>query len=65
MRVTPLRIAAMVSVSVLVSVDDDSDAVGELVMLVHALSIEDIEDTSVEVPVEQLVDRIQWSDQLK
>jgi len=60
-----LRIAAMVSVSVLVSVDDDSDAVGELVMLVHALSIEDIEDTSVEVPVEQLVDRIQWSDQLK
>ncbi len=65
MRVTPLRIAAMVSVSVLVSVDDDSDAVGELVMLVHALSIEDIEDTSVEVPVEQLADRIQWSDQLK
>lgn len=60
-----MRIAAMVSVSVLVSVDDDSDAVGELVMLVHALSIEDIEDTSVEVPVEQLVDRIQWSDQLK
>ncbi len=55
----------MVSVSVLVSVDDDSDAVGELVMLVHALSIEDIEDTSVEVPVEQLADRIQWSDQLK
>ncbi|KAI9874093.1 MAG: hypothetical protein M1830_010209, partial [Pleopsidium flavum] len=48
--------AATVSVSVLMSVNDDSGAAGGLLIGVHVLSIENIEDDAVEVSVQQLID---------